>query len=304
MSLAELVSSGLVRRDHPIANLTTYKFGGTAAFFAEVGSAAELSDVITARNEQEPPLPIFVLGRGSNVVISDRGFRGLVLKLIGGFNEASIDDDVVVAGAGVSLPRLARFCAAHGRGGLEFYVGIPGSVGGAVVMNAGGHGSDTAEWLIEAAILDTDSGEVHVAGADSLELSYRHSRITSGEVVLSARYRTIAREPAAGDQAMREITSWRRAHQPGGTFNAGSVFKNPPGDAAGRIIDSIGLKGFRCGGVAVSDRHANFFVADADATGQDVFELIRAVRARVLAATGVTLVPEIRFIGDFGTSDD
>jgi UDP-N-acetylmuramate dehydrogenase len=300
VTLGELVSSGLVRRDYPVASLTTYKFGGPAAFYAEVTSDDELSRLLQARNRHDQPPPIFVLGRGSNVVIAESGFPGIVLKLGGAFNEISLQGDEVVAGAGVALPRLARFCATNGRGGLEFYVGIPGSVGGAVAMNAGGHGSDTAQWLVDVSLLAIDTGEVFRVDAGDLELSYRHSRISSGEVVLRARYRTIEREPAAVEQAMREITSWRREHQPGGTFNAGSVFKNPAGDAAGRIIDSVGLKGFRCGGATVSERHANFFVAEPEASAQDVYDLVHAVQARVHTETGVTLVPEIRFIGDFG----
>lgn len=304
MTLDELVSSGLLRRDYPVAGLTTYKFGGPAAYYAEVTSSDELSRVLHARNRHDQPPPIFVLGRGSNVVIADRGFPGIVLKLGGVFNEILLQGDRVVAGAGVALPRLARFCATKGRGGLEFYVGIPGSVGGAIAMNAGGHGSDTAEWLVDASVLAIDTGEVYRADVGDLDLAYRHSRISSGEVVLQARYRTIEREPAEVERTMREITSWRREHQPGGTFNAGSVFKNPAGDTAGRIIDSVGLKGFRCGGAAVSERHANFFVAEPEACAQDVYGLVQAVQARVRTETGVTLVPEIRFIGDFGEPDD
>lgn len=299
MTVQDLVASGALLEDYPIAPLTTYKFGGNAAWFGEVGSEAELAAVASACRSTQPSPPLFVLGRGSNVVVSDSGFRGVVVKLGGSFNEISWHGEEVAAGAGVSLPRLARFCAAAGRGGLEFFVGIPGSVGGAVVMNAGGHGADTAEWLVDATIFNIPSGAITVEGSEQLDLSYRHSRLSSDEVVLSARFRTVERFPENAERIMREITAWRRSHQPGGTFNAGSVFKNPPGDAAGRLIEAAGLKGYRCGGVAVSERHANFFVADDDASSSDVHRLVSDVRRRVLESFGVDLEPEIRFIGEF-----
>jgi UDP-N-acetylmuramate dehydrogenase len=302
--LSDLVATGLVRTGVAIGPLTTYKFGGPAAWFAEVNDMAELQQVVAARNATVPAPPIFVLGRGSNTVVSDRGFAGLVVRLAGDFAAVRLDGEEVVAGAAVSLPQLARFCAAGDRGGLEFYVGIPGSVGGAIVMNAGGHGSDTAEWLVAATVLDLDNGVVAAFDAAGLDLGYRHSRLGPNEVVLEARYRTRACEPGAAAAVMREISGWRREHQPGGTFNAGSVFKNPPGDAAGRIIDALGLKGTRCGAVAVSERHANFFVAGEGATAQQVFDLVAVVRRRVADATGIELEPEIRFLGDFGGPDD
>ncbi len=300
MSLADLVSSEVIQRDVAIAGMTTYKFGGTAKWYAEVGSQSQLERVLQERNSEDDIPPVFVLGRGSNVVIADAGYRGLVVKLVGRFNDISMEGLAVNAGGGVSLPRLARFCASNGRGGLEFYVGIPGSVGGAIVMNAGGHGADTAAWLIDATILDVESGVLTVEDSAGLDLSYRHSRIGSGDVVLSARFRTVERQTGEAETLMRDITGWRREHQPGGTFNAGSVFKNPPGDAAGRLIHAAGLKGLRRGGVSVSDRHANFFVADDQACAQDVYDLAERVRYLVAEKFGVELQPEIRFIGDFG----
>ncbi len=296
MTLEELVGEGVVERDRPLGPLTTYKFGGPASWFAEVQDESQLIRVLDAAGR----LPVLILGRGSNVVIADSGYRGVVIKLGGEFTDVSIDDDIIVAGAGVSLPRLARACASAGRGGLEFYVGIPGSVGGAVVMNAGGHGSDTAEWLIEARILDLLTSRTTSEGPGALDLSYRHSRLSATDLVLGATFRTVPRDREEGERVMREITAWRKEMQPGGTYNAGSVFKNPPGDAAGRIIDSCGLKGFEVGAVAVSQRHANFFVAGDGATAGDVFHLVTEVQRLVRDRTGILLEPEIRFIGDFG----
>lgn len=302
MSLADLVSSGLIRRDHSFSGLTTYKFGGPARWYAEMGTEHDLVRLLEARRAEDEPPPVFVLGRGSNVVISDRGFDGLVIRLVGDFNSVLIEQGIASAGAGVPLPVLARYCSSHGRGGLEFYVGIPGTVGGAVVMNAGCHGSDTAGWLVDATLVDIETAGMRTADPIELGLSYRHSAVGSNEVVTGARFRTVERAQGEGERLMREITAWRRAHQPGGTFNAGSVFKNPPGDAAGRIIDAAGLKGYRRGGVAVSERHGNFFVAEAEARAQDVFDLVNAVRTEIRQRTGIDLEPEILFIGEFGES--
>lgn len=299
-TLDDLTSVGVVDRDRRLDGLTTYKFGGPAAWYAEVTTEDALLGLLEARYAASEPPPIFLLGRGSNVVISSSGFPGLVIHLAGDLATVSFEPSgVVAAGGGASLSRVARAAAAAGRGGLEFYVGIPGTVGGAVVMNAGGHGADTADWLLTARILDVPSGEISERRGEALDLSYRHSNLTSNDIVLAARFRTVGRDPAASDRIMREISRWRRAHQPGGTFNAGSVFKNPEGDSAGRMIDQAGLKGFRRGAVAVSERHANFFVADPDARPEDVFDLVQAVQSRVEAETGVRLVPEIKFIGKF-----
>ncbi|MDX1382553.1 MAG: UDP-N-acetylmuramate dehydrogenase [Thermoanaerobaculia bacterium] len=291
---------GPIERDHPIGPLTTYRFGGPAAFYAEVPDAEALRSVLGAGRAEG--LPLLILGRGSNVVISDRGFEGLVVRLSGAFLAIEMDDHTATAGAAASLPRLARETVGNGRGGLEWCVGIPGSVGGAVRMNAGGHGSDTAEWHVSARVLDARTLAITDMTVADLDLRYRHSALTDAQVVTSATFRTTSQERAVGEEKLREITRWRREHQPGGTFNAGSVFKNPAGDAAGRLIDEVGLKGFRIGGAMVSHRHANFFEADRTASAQDVFDLVAEVARRVAAATGVQLEPEIRFVGEFERS--
>ncbi len=300
MTLADLVAEGAVVRDVPLAPLTTYRLGGPAAYLAEASDQSELRRLLAAVTAESPAIPLFVLGRGSNVVVSDAGFDGLVIRLVGEFRAIAVSaEGMVSAGGGASLPRVARFATAHGRGGLEFFVAIPGTVGGAIRMNAGAHGTDTAAWLVDASILDVSGGRISDETPEEMQLSYRHSRLRRDDIVLSARFRTIVQPSAEGQRRMREITRWRKEHQPGGSFNAGSVFKNPPGDAAGRLIDSVGLKGFHCGAVSVSARHANFFVAGRRATGQDIHDLMVAVRARVGEATGVWLEPEIQFLGNF-----
>lgn len=292
-ALEELGASAGVR----LASLTTYKLGGPARWFAEIGDSATLEAM--GKAARADGLPVFVLGRGSNVVVSDSGYEGLVIRLTGEFAEIAHDPDATAAGGAVSLPRLARSAVAAGRLGLEFFVGIPGSVGGAVRQNAGCHGSETRDWLIDARLFDIDTAQWSVRDSQSLEMTYRHSSVGAHQVVASARFRFEPGDPADGETIMREITRWRKERQPGGTLNAGSVFKNPPGDAAGRLIDSVGLKGFSVGSARVSPKHANFFEAGPDATAADLHGLVFEVQRRVEEATGIRLAPEIQFIGEF-----
>lgn len=289
-----------VRRAVSLAPLTSYKLGGRAEWFVEVGDDAHLDDVLRSL---EPGVDMLVLGKGTNLLVSDSGFPGLVVRLGGAFLDVTVlDDGTVVGGGAAPLPRVARTAAEAGRCGLEFYAGIPGTVGGAVMMNAGGHGSDTAEHLLSATVVNRKTGERATRTAAELDLAYRSSNLGPDDLVTSARLSTAPCERADAEARIREITRWRKQHQPGGTHNAGSVFKNPPDDAAGRLIEAAGLKGFRCGGVAVSEMHANFFTADEDAVAQDVWDLVRAVRTRVFESAGVWLTPEIRFAGVFEDS--
>jgi UDP-N-acetylmuramate dehydrogenase len=187
--------------------------------------------------------------------------------------------------------------AAAGRSGLEFYVGIPGSVGGAVRMNAGGHGRETAEVLVHARVADLAAGGVVTTrDAASLGLGYRHSDLRPTEVVVGAEFRTTADDPAACEARVAEIVKWRREHQPGGA-NAGSVFANPEGDSAGRLVDAAGGKGLRVGGAVVSEKHANFIQAEAGATAADVRAVVLEVQRLVREHSGVELRPELRMIG-------
>jgi len=284
-----------VRRSVPLAPMTTYKVGGPARWFAEPEDLEALRSILEVTPSD---IDVLVLGRGSNVVIADDGVDGLVLRLGRGFNAFEVlPDGDVVAGAATSLPVLARGAAAAGRSGLEFYVGIPGSVGGAVRMNAGGHGSDTASVLLETSILDMRTRSVERRSPADLQLSYRHSNLTDDDIVLQARFETEPCDPTDAEAVLREITRWRKEHQPGGTLNAGSVFKNPAHESAGSIIDRLGLKGERFGPVSVSEVHANFLVATKDATASDIFLFVNHIRSIVAEQTAIHLEPEIRFIG-------
>lgn len=298
-SWEEAVAAYGVRSGVELAPLTTYKLGGPARWYWEPPDGEALAGLAGAA--ARCGVEITALGRGSNIVASDAGVDGLVIRLGDGFRDlrAFRAQGLVRAGAAVFLPHLARFAAERGLGGLEFYVGIPGTVGGAVKMNAGFFGTETAEALISATVLDVGRGEATERPASELGLGYRTSSVAAGEVVLSADFRVGVGDPAASAARMREAVRWRKRHQPGGTLNAGSVFRNPPGDYAGRLIDRAGLKGLRRGGARVSEKHANFFTAERGARAQDVYDLAHAVRERVREETGVVLEPELRFVGRF-----
>jgi UDP-N-acetylmuramate dehydrogenase len=297
-----LIDHIAIRSEVPLAPFTTYKVGGPARWFAEPRDLEELRSIL----ELAPTdADILVLGRGSNVVVSDRGIDGLVLRLGGAFGAVDTSGvNRVVAGAGAALPKVARSAVSAGKAGLEFYVGIPGSVGGAVAMNAGGHGSDTAAVLAEAVVVDLRSGSLSKREVESLGLSYRCSNLTASEVVVQATFTTSPGDPEELEERLREITRWRKEFQPGGTLNAGSVFKNPDSEAAGAIIDRCGLKGMSVGPVHVSVVHANFLVASHDATAADIHAFVFGVRSKVLELTDIVLEPEIRFLGSFDRSGE
>ena len=289
-----------VEVDLPLAPLTTYRLGGPAALFAEPETVDDLHALRAALEEAGAPgSPALVLGRGSNVVVSDEGFDGVAIHLGRGFASIKATDDGLVAGAAATQPITANRAAAESRSGLEFMVGIPGSVGGAVRMNAGAHQTETGDVLGRVLILDLDSGAVGYRDAAALDLRYRHSNITDREVVLEAEFVLHEDDPTAIKARTESYRRHRAETQPGALQNAGSTFKNPPGDHAGALVDRVGLKGFAVGGVSVSELHANFFVSRPNARAQDVFDLVRTVRRRVEEATGVLLEPEVRFVGRF-----
>lgn len=292
----DLVARGLARANVPLHTLTTYKLGGPASIVVEPDQLDHLGALASAY--QKEPRPILVVGRGSNLVIADGGFPGVAVHLGKGF--ATIDvAEHVTAGSAAGLPQVARAATKEGRLGLEFMIGVPGTVGGGVRQNAGCFGRDIASVLVDVRLFDLVEGTLTRLDNGELDFSYRHSALLSTQVVVDARFATYPGEPDAGEETIREITRWRRLNQPGGTLNAGSVFKNPPGDTAGRLIDSIGLKGLRVGGASVSEKHANFFVAMPGTRAVDVYLLVQEVARRVKEATGIVLEPEIQFVGDF-----
>jgi UDP-N-acetylmuramate dehydrogenase len=282
----------------PVADLTTYRLGGPLAVLVRPRSVEDLLAVADVLADQHAP--VLVIGRGSNLLVADEGFDGVGIVLSGEFETIEVESGggAVTAGGGVALPILARRAAAAGKGGLEFFVGIPGSVGGAVRMNAGGHGRETVDVLVTADVVDlfASTPALETCEVEALGLGYRSSRLGAGGVVCRARFRVSEAESADAESLIDEIVRWRRDNQPGGA-NAGSVFRNPPGDAAGRVIEAAGCKGLRVGGAEVSSKHANFFQADPGASASDVRGLVEAVQARVRAQIGIELVPELRMVG-------
>ncbi|MFO7590189.1 MAG: UDP-N-acetylmuramate dehydrogenase [Acidimicrobiia bacterium] len=307
-ALADALGAALpdaIERDRRISELTTYRLGGPIRVVARVSDEDALARVAIVVAEHRPPT--LVLGRGSNLLVADEGFDGLGIVLTGRFEDVALDPTagLVHAGGAAALPVVARRAAAGGLGGLEFLVGIPGSIGGAVRMNAGGHGRETRDVLVRARIVDlrSGSGSPNDRDAADLDLGYRHSNLGPGEVVVGATLRAEAEPPEVCGARIDEIVRWRREHQPGGA-NAGSVFRNPPDDTAGRLIDESGCKGLRIGDAEVSTKHANFFQAGPGASARDVYDLVRAVQARVQDATGVRLVPELHMVGFSEEGDD
>ena len=283
-------------RDAPLGARTTYRVGGTAAVMVSVERERDLVAVHRALAGAGGTVPVLVLGNGSNLLVADAGFDGLVVVPGGALAEVAITGTTVRAGGAASLPLVARRSAAAGLTGLEWAVGVPGTVGGALKMNAGGHGSDTATVLVRQRIFDLWSGAAEEGDPGRLALGYRRSCLGAGEVVLWAEFALGRGSRAVAEAAVAEIVRWRRAHQPGGP-NAGSVFTNPEGDAAGRLVEAAGCKGLRRGSARVSEKHANFIQADHGGSADDVRRLIDHVRRTVLERQGVALVPEVLMVG-------
>lgn len=304
----ERAARGRVALDERLASMTTYRLGGPAALFFEPDGAADLVKLTPAlRSAGLDPasVPLLVLGRGSNVVISDRGFDGVVVRMGNGLSWIRADpvaERGVRAGAATSMPLLANWAARRSLSGLEFTVGVPGSVGGGVRMNAGAHGGAIADTLVSVEVFDVASGDVTTRRAAELHMEYRRSALAPTEVVVEAAFQLVADSEDAIRARMEGYRRHRAETQPGALQNAGSTFKNPQGDSAGRLVESAGLKGFGVGGAHVSELHANFFIASADATAQDVFDLVQEVRRRVFDATGIELEPEVRFVGPFDSA--
>ena len=291
-------------RDEPLARFTTMRVGGPADLFATIHNAHELRAIVRFARTRE--LPHTLLGRGSDVVIADAGIRGLVIQVRA--EGSRHDGDRYTAEAGVAMARAATETQRAGLTGLEFGLAIPGTVGGAVWANAGAHDADVAGVLDSARVLAVDGTEAVLPAAE-LALSYRDSRFKHRQaeaavdgprdIVLDATFRLAPADPDTIKARLDDIRRWRQAHQPLGLPSAGSVFRNPDGDSAGRLIDAAGLKGLRIGGAVVSEKHANFIVNDQRGTASDVRRLAERVRHDVHERTGVELVLEVEFVGDW-----
>jgi len=285
-----------VSEDESLASRTSFGIGGPADFFLELGRSQAIEKVVDGCRERD--IPYLLLGAGTNLLIADRGVEGLVIRVVN--REQEINGTRVKAGAGLKMMRLARVVADANLRGFEFAIGVPGSVGGAVYQNAGCWGKELREVLVEARGYMPGKGEVTWKPAD-LQLSYRSSALRDGALkgalVISA---TVQLERGDGEEArqqMAKLTRERNETQPIKTKNCGSVFKNPHGDSAGRLVQAAGLKGLREGAAAVSTLHGNFIVNEGGATAKDVRRLIERVQAEVKRRFGATLETEVELVG-------
>jgi UDP-N-acetylmuramate dehydrogenase len=280
--------------DYDISKFTTYKVGGTADIYLEIHDLETLAKLSLFVVEND--LKVLVIGNGSNMLISDTGFKGIAIRLSKEFSYVNFKDDIMTAGGIALMPVAARLTEKKGLSGFEWAVGIPGSFGGAIKTNAGGHGSDTKSTLISADVFDLSSGELKKIDASQLELSYRESNLKDDQIVLAASHQLMKSKKDEIKGRIQEIVKWRRQNQPGGK-NAGSVYVNPPESSAGYLIESCGLKGKRFKSAEVSLKHANFIQADEKGSASDVYELIKLVRKEVMQKTGIELRCEVKLIG-------
>lgn len=296
--VAELEQAGLgdVRVNEPLAGYTTWKIGGPADLFLVPNNEEELATSLRLLRRHD--VPWCMLGRGSNTLVSDKGVRGAVIKLGSGFDEVRFDGETVIAGASYSFIKLSVMAGKEGLTGLEFAGGIPGTVGGAVYMNAGAHGSDISR-ILQSADVVWDDGSRAKLGTEEMAFSYRHSVLQERRgIVTQAEFRLEAGDRKEIAAALATFKDRRRRTQPLQMACAGSVFRNPPNDHAARLIEAAGLKGLREGDAEVSQVHANFIVNHGNAKAEDVLALIRRVQQSIAEAHGIELVPEVLLLGE------
>ncbi|MEW9667519.1 UDP-N-acetylmuramate dehydrogenase [Ammoniphilus sp. 3BR4] len=287
---------GLILEQEPLANHTTWKIGGPADLFIQPKDKFGLAKAM--RVVKKHNLPWRVIGKGSNMLVRDKGIRGVVFKLADGLDHLRFEDDVVHVGAGYSFIRLSVMAGKEGLTGLEFAGGIPGSVGGAVYMNAGAHGSEVSRIFKSAEVL-LETGELVEFSHDDMKFSYRHSILQeTGGLVVSAVFRLAHGNRKEIADAMARYKDRRRSTQPLQLPCAGSVFRNPLPDHAGRLIEAAGLKGYRIGDAQVSEKHANFIVNRGKATAEDVLTLIEYIKEEIAERYKVHLVPEVEVVGE------
>ncbi len=296
---AALRSAGVAfAEDVPLARKTWWRVGGPADAWAEIGALAELQAV--QRVADDHGLPVFVMGNASNLLVSDRGIRGLVVRLTGDLAgvDAAGDPPILALGGGVKLVSLLGRAQREGWTGLEALAGVPGTIGGAVRMNAGTRLGEVKDALVSVGVV-RPGGEVDELPLAALEMSYRTCRLPERSIVWTASLRTTGADPAASRELVAEHLAYRARTQPVDVPTCGSTFRNPPGDSAGRLLEAAGLKGFRIGAVEVSPKHANFVVNLGGATADDLWRVIGEMRRRVRDASGIDLEVEVHRAGEW-----
>lgn len=299
--LEQFMDGEQLKKDEPMKNHTTFRIGGPAMLFASPASEEQLAKLIKCVKKWQ--IPFFILGNGSNLLVSDKGYQGVVIEVKDGFNQCLVernDDGAVVrAGAGILLSRLANVIAEESLSGFEFAAGIPGTLGGAVMMNAGAYGGEIKDHIIKAKVV-TAEGEIITLSKDQLELSYRHSALmNTGDIIVEAEFAFLNGEQSDIRALMKDYNQKRREKQPLEYPSAGSTFKRPEGYFAGKLIQDADLRGFRIGDAMVSEKHCGFVVNAGEATAAQVKELIDKVSEIVNEKFGVCLEPEVRFLGEF-----
>lgn len=287
---------GKVATDKVLAKMTTLRVGGPASIFLTVDTLADLRAVLQVVRDFE--LSSLILGRGSNILASDKGFRGIVFQLGRDFNQTVVEKNEIRAGAAVTLTSLVQSALKNSLGGLAFAVGIPGTLGAAIAINAGAHGAAVGD-IVRNVTYYTDDLRLQRQGPDHLDFGYRTSGLPKNAIVVEA---TLALSLSSAEIIKSQMeTNWRRrkTNQPSEMPNAGSMFKNPTDHAAGKLIEEAGCKGQTIGGAQVSEKHANFFMNTGGATAADFYWLMQDVTAKVEAASGIKLEPEVKIIGDW-----
>lgn len=293
--LKKQLTAGTLLEREPMSKHTSFRIGGPADFFVQPANEEELWNALHLARQEK--VPFFIVGNGSNLLVSDEGFRGMILHTGGMLKDISVEGDVIYAQAGALLSTVAKTALEHGLAGMEFAAGIPGTLGGAVCMNAGAYGGEMKDILLDAEVL-TQEGERLVLPVEELNLSYRHSVIfEKNYVVLAAHIRLSRGDTAEIKNRMNELAGARRDKQPLEYPSAGSTFKRPEGYFAGKLIQDAGLKGYTVGGAQVSEKHSGFVINRGGATAEEVRFLIRQVQQKVRSQFGVELEPEVRMLG-------
>ena len=279
----------------PMGPYTTFRVGGKVEALCAVKDLVQLKELLSFAAKEH--MPYLVVGKGSNILVKDKGLKGIALLLKGGLEGVEEKEGTIHAGGGLGVSELVRFTHKQGLAGLEFLAGIPGTVGGAVAMNAGAWGKSTADVVEAVEIVKTDGAKVMLKRSE-LQFAYRKAVLPVGSVVVKARFKGTKDRPEAIGERIRDYLERRKSSQPLEYPSAGSVFKNPPHDYAGRLIESVGLKGKRVGGAMISDKHANVIVNLGGASAEDMLALMETARQRVKEQTGIDLEPEIRVVGE------
>jgi len=287
---------GRIALSEPLSNYTSFRIGGPADYYLEPAGKDDVVNIVSYLRQQE--FPFLVIGKGSNMLVSDEGVRGAVVNLEHGLNGMSVEGDVVSVESGVTMARFVDFSINHGFKGVEMLPGIPGTIGGAVVMNAGAYGGEISDFLADIEVLR--GAKIVRIGKEAAGFAYRRSAL-KGDIVLGARFRLPAGDKAELMRVRRELLLKRNRAQPVNMPNSGSMFKNPEGTYAAKLIEDAGLKGTRRGHAQISERHANFIVNHGGATARDVMDLIELAAGTVLEKFGVTLELEVKLVG-FTTS--